>query len=133
MTFSLQACALLVRLHDSDSDGRVDRTEFGELHKFLDGLTTAHAAAAKASGGSVNRAAAGAVLAAQGLPVDAPPLDAAFAAFDADRDGRLDATEFVGLAAFLRAAKAAFAAFEPSGGVVSLTLDQFIYAAAACR
>ena len=92
---------------------------------------TAHAATA--SGGSVDRATVASLLTSAGLSVDAPPLDAAFAAFDADRDGRLDATEFVGLAAFLKAARAAFAAFGPqggggggggSGGVVTLTLDQ---------
>ena len=131
LTFSLQACAQLVRLHDGDRDGRVDRAEFGALHAFLDGLATAHAATA--SGGSVDRATVASLLTSAGLSVDAPPLDAAFAAFDADRDGRLDATEFVGLAAFLKAARAAFAAFGPqggggggggSGGVVTLTLDQ---------
>ena len=41
LTFSLQACAQLVRLHDGDRDGRVDRAEFGALHAFLDGLATA--------------------------------------------------------------------------------------------
>jgi hypothetical protein len=154
MVFSLQACGLMVRLHDADGDGAIDRPEFAALHATLDALSKAFAAAVGAGGGPtaelpVDRV--GPVLASVGLDtaaaLDPPALAAAVAAFDPDHDGALGLTEVVGLALFLKGADSAFRAFAGGGGgggsssgdgggggvTISLTRSQFVYAAASCR
>jgi len=140
MVFSLQAAGLMVRLHDADGDGSVSRAEFGALHASLDGLATAFAAAAGEAadddGPQLPLAkVAGALAAADvGPPLDPPALAAAVKAFDPDRNGSIGLTEFMGLALFVRGARAAFRAFDAGGsGSVTLTHDQFVYAAASCR
>jgi hypothetical protein len=146
MVFSLQAAGLMVRLHDADGDGSISRAEFGALHASLDGLATAFAEGAggggDGGGGSGEEAATlpaakvAAALASAGVgpPLDPPALAAAVKAFDPDRKGAVGLTEFIGLALFVKGSGAAFRAFDAGGtGSVSLTYDQFVYAAAACR
>ena len=140
LSLSRPQAALLVKLYDANKNGGVDRAEFGALHGFLDGLVTAHADAAAASpatAGGVDVDAADAILRAHtSLVVDRPPLAAAFAAFDADGSGVLAKAEFVGLACFLASAAHVFAAFaEAQGGgdTITLTRDQWMFAAASCR
>ena len=144
LTLSRPQAALLVKLYDVNKNGGVDRGEFGALHAYLDGLVTAHAAATGAAGrDGVDLDAAAAILKAKaGITLDRPPLAAAFDAFDADGSGVLAKAELVGLACFLSASLSVFKAFAAAegggggggeGGTISLTRDQFIYAAASCR
>lgn len=135
MVFSLQTAGLMVRLHDADGDGAIDRSEFGALHGTLDSLSRAFTSAAGSQDAELPADKVGPVLAA----VDAPPLDppalaAAVAAFDPDRNGALGLAEVVGLALFLRGADKAFRAFADGGAdAVTLSHSQFVYAAASCR
>jgi hypothetical protein len=149
MVFSLQTAGLIVRLHDGDGDGAISRAEFGAVHASLDGLATAFAAAVEAAGSGggggggngedgpqLPAAGVAAALAAAGVgpPLDPPALAAAVKAFDPDRDGALSLTEFIGLALFVKGTAAAFRAFDAVGaGTVTLSYDQFVYAAASCR
>jgi len=146
LTLSRPQAALLVKLYDVNKNGGVDRGEFGALHAYLDGLVTAHAAAAAGAAGrdGVDLDAAAAILKAKaGITLDRPPLAAAFDAFDADGSGVLSKVELIGMACFLSASLSVFKAFAAAegggaggggeGGTISLTRDQFIYAAASCR
>lgn len=134
LTLSRPQARLLVKLYDTNKNGGVDRSEFGALHAFVDGVVTAVAAA---PGQRVDAAGATTILRGKGITLDAPPLAAAFDAFDGDGDGSLVASELVGLACFLSAADAVFRAFAGAeggdGAKIELTRDQFIYAAASCR
>ena len=118
LPFSLQTCALAVRLHDVDDDGCITRGEFGALHSSLDGLNTAFGEVSGAGPGASDDAPGldlektEAALKKVDIELDRPALVAAFNAFDPSRDGKLCASEFIGLALFLRAAKAAFRAFD---------------------
>lgn len=134
LSLSRPQARILVKLFDTNKNLAVDRDEFGALHAFVDGLVSAVAAAPDQK---VDVAAATVILKDKGIVVDAPPLAAAFDAFDNDGDGSLTAAELVGLACFLSAADAVFRAFTGSeagdGKTIELTRDQFIYAAASCR
>ena len=118
LSFSLQTCALAVRLHDVDDDGSITRGEFGALHSSLDGLNTAFGELSGAGPGASDDAPGldlektEAALKKVEIELDRPALAAAFNAFDPSKDGKLCASEFIGLALFLRAAKAAFRAFD---------------------
>ena len=69
-----------------------------------------------------------------GYTLDGPAYQAALAAYDPDRNGRLELTEFIAFSLFLRCAADSFKAFDfQRSGTVSLSLNQFIYAAANCR
>ena len=47
MTFSLQTCALMVRLHDVDGDGTISRPEFDALHASMEKLAGAYGEAGR--------------------------------------------------------------------------------------
>ena len=69
-----------------------------------------------------------------GYTLDGPAYQAALAAYDPDRNGRLELTEFIAFSLFLRCAADSFKAFDfQHSGTVNLSLNQFIYAAANCR
>lgn len=118
LSFSLQTCALAVRLHDVDDDGCITRGEFAALHSSLDGLNTAFGELSGAGPGASDDAPGidlektEAALKKVDIELDRPALAAAFSSFDPSKDGKLCASEFIGLALFLRAAKAAFRAFD---------------------
>lgn len=118
LSFSLQTCALAVRLHDDDDDGCITRGEFAALHSSLDGLNTAFGELSGAGPGASDDAPGidlektEAALKKVDIELDRPALAAAFSSFDPSKDGKLCASEFIGLALFLRAAKAAFRAFD---------------------
>ena len=124
LPFSLQTCALAVRLHDVDDDGCITRGEFEALHSSLDGLNAAFGELSGAGPGAADDAPGldldktEAALSKVGIDLDRPAPAAAFAAFDPSKDGTLCASEFIGLALFLRAAKAAFRAFDSVRGCV---------------
>lgn len=118
LSFSLQTCALAVRLHDADGDGCITRGEFAALHSSLDGLNSAFGELSGAGPGASDDAPGidlektEAALKKVDIELDRPALAAAFGSFDPSKDGKLCASEFIGLALFLRAAKAAFRAFD---------------------
>lgn len=145
LSFSLQACALAVKLHDADDDGSIGRGEFESLHATLDALNTSFGEVSGAGKGATDDDSRGVLdlrkteeaLEKVGIKADEPALKRAFEAFDPEKTGALCASEFIGLALFLRAADKVFRAFAAGGGegatVVSMNKDQFIYAAASCR
>ena len=132
LSFSLQTCALAVRLHDVDDDGCITRGEFAALHSSLDGLNTAFGELSGAGAGASDDAPGldldktEAALKKVDIELDRPALAAAFSSFDPSKDGNLCASEFIGLALFLRAARAAFRAFDSvSQRTASLVLFYF--------
>lgn len=143
LSFSLQACALAVKLHDTDDDGSISREEFAALHATLDALNTSFGEVSGAGPGATDDVAgldldqterALALAKVDIARVDRPALKRAFEAFDPDRRGKLCASEFIGLSLFIKAADATFRAFDSEGkGSVTMNKDQFIYAAASCR
>lgn len=122
LSFSLQTSALAVRLHDLDDDGCITRGEFGKLHSSLDSLNATFGEISGAGPGASDDApgldldSTEAALKKVDIELDRPALVAAFNAFDPSKDGRLCASEFIGLALFLRAARATFRAFDSVRG-----------------
>ena len=70
-------------------------------------------------------------LACAGYRLDGPAFSTLFTAYNPERNGTLDLTEFIAMTLFLQGASATFAAFDQQRrGCVDLDWNQFVYAAA---
>ena len=133
---SLTSAAVLIRLHDSDGDGKVNFNEFFGLHKFLAQVQQAYVnasgspTATQIHSGQVKNA-----LDALGYNwIDPPAFTAMCVAFDPNRDQMFGLTEFIAMVAFLKTVLGTFKGFDSGGrGVVTLSLNQFLYAASNTR
>lgn len=66
--------------------------------------------------------------------IEGPAFNAMFLAFDPERDSMVGLTEFFAMSAYLRTVVGVFKGFDPQGrGVVSMTMNQFLYAASNTR
>lgn len=66
-----------------------------------------------------------------GYRLDGPAFQTLFAAYNPERNGTMDLTEFIAMTLFLQSANATFAAFDQKReGSITLDYNQFIYAAA---
>jgi len=67
--------------------------------------------------------------------LEAPAFEVLCKAFDPQRDGKFGLTEFIAIMAFLKSARATFLGFSQGNdkATISLTLNQFVYAAAFTR
>jgi hypothetical protein len=136
-TLSLASCAMLIRINDSNGDGKIDFQEFTGLHRFLFQL---QAAFVQAAGGSptatqINSAQLKSALDILGYPwIDGPAFSAMCLAFDPTRDSLFGLTEMIAMVTYLKSVVATFKGFDPQGrGMVSLTMNQFLYAASNTR
>jgi hypothetical protein len=68
-----------------------------------------------------------------GFNISQPAFEALFTAHDPDRNGHLSMTEFLGLTLFIRSASGMFQGFANGSSKITLTFDQFVYAACHCR
>lgn len=68
---------------------------------------------------------------APGYKLDGPAFHTLFNAYNPERNGTMDLTEFIAMTLFLQSANATFTAFDQQRmGRVTLDYNQFIYAAA---
>jgi hypothetical protein len=136
-SLSLASCAMLIRINDSNGDGKIDFQEFSALHRFLFQL---QAAFVQAAGGSptvtqINSAQLKSALDILGYPwIDGPAFNAMCLAFDPTRDSLFGLTEMICIVTYLRSVTATFKGFDSEGrGAVTLTMNQFLYAASNTR
>ncbi|KAG7672467.1 hypothetical protein Ndes2526B_g09012 [Nannochloris sp. 'desiccata'] len=135
-TLSLTSCALLIRINDNNGNGRIDFQEFAGLHRFLFQLQAAFAqAAGSPTATQINSTQLKSALDILGYSwIDGPAFSAMCLAFDPTRDSLFGLTEMIAIGSYLRSLTATFKGFDPQGrGTVSLTMNQFLYAASNTR
>jgi len=136
-TLSLTSCAMLIKVNDTNRDGKIDLQEFAGLQRFLNQL---QAAFVQAAGGSpqatqINSTQLKSALDVLGYSwIDGPAVNAMCLAFDPLRESLFGLTEMMNIGAYLRSVTATFKGFDPQGReIVSLTMNQFLYAASNTR
>eukprot|EP00884_Botryococcus_braunii_P021293 jgi/Botrbrau1/7848/Bobra.9_2s0025.1 len=134
LTFSLQVCAQMIRMHDKDGSGTISRAEFGDLHGFLDSMRTSFEKFDLDRSGSLSPSEIESALKQAGFQLDRPAFEALFRAYDPDRSGSLSLLEYLALTLFIRSVTATFQAFDQQRtGSISLNFNQFVYAVASCK
>jgi Ca2+-binding EF-hand superfamily protein len=135
-TLSLTSCAMLIKINDDNRDGRMNFQEFAGLHRFLSQLQAAFAqAAGSPTATQINATQLKSALDILGYSwIDGPAFSAMCLAFDPQRDSLFSLTEMIAIGAYLRSVTAMFKGFDPQGrGMVSMTMNQFLYAASNTR
>lgn len=133
---SLTSVAMLIRINDSNGDGKIDIQEFTGLHRFLFQLQNAFVqAAGSPTVTQINSTQLKSALDILGYSwIDGPAFSAMCLAFDPTRDSLFGLTEMIAIVSYLKSLVAVYKGFDPAGrGVVSLTMNQFLYAASNTR
>ncbi|CAL8468820.1 g8361 [Coccomyxa elongata] len=121
----------MIRIHDRDNSGSVDIGEFRTLHQFLLDTQNRFQQADTRRQGRIDEQAVERSLQAQGNRLDGPAFHTLFNAYNPERNGTMDLTEFIAMTLFLQSANATFTAFDQQRtGRVTLDYNQFIYAVA---
>lgn len=129
--FSLNLSNKMIRIHDRDNSGAVNIKEFGTLHQFLLDTQNRFQQADTRRQGRVDKKAIERSLQSQGYKLDGPAFHTLFNAYNPERNGTMDLTEFIAMTLFLQSANATFTAFDQQRmGRVTLDYNQFIYATA---
>jgi peflin len=136
-SLSLASVAMLIRINDSNGDGKIDFQEFSGLHRFLFQI---QAAFVQAAGGSpsvtqITSTQLKSALDILGYPwIDGPAFSATCLAFDPTRDSLFGLTEMIAIVTYLKTVVATYKGFDSQGrGVVSLNMNRFLYAASNTR
>lgn len=135
-TLSLASVAMLIRINDSNGDGKIDFQEFTTLHRFLFQLQNAFVqAAGSPTVTQINSTQLKSALDILGYSwMDGPAFSAMCLSFDPTRDSLFGLTEMIAIVTYLKSVVATYKGFDPQGrGVVSLTMNQFLYAASNTR
>ncbi|KAK9816963.1 hypothetical protein WJX72_007559 [[Myrmecia] bisecta] len=131
LNFSLKMVANLIRAHDQDREGRLNFTEFQNLHRYLMELQQRFASVDVQRTGHLTLPQLEQALAQGGFRLDQGALNALFYSYDAEKDGYVGLPEFIAMSVFMRSAASTFAAFDAQRrGTVTLDFNQFIYAGA---
>ncbi|KAK9914792.1 hypothetical protein WJX75_000620 [Coccomyxa subellipsoidea] len=129
--FSLNLANKMIRIHDRDNSGAVSVEEFRSLHHFLLDTQNRFQQADTRRQGRIDKQTVERALQAQGYKLDGPAFHSLFYAYNPERNGTMDLTEYIALTLFLQSANATFTAFDQQRlGRVTLDYNQFIYAAA---
>mmetsp|Transcript_31983 Transcript_31983/g.71071 ORF Transcript_31983/g.71071 Transcript_31983/m.71071 type:complete len:168 (-) Transcript_31983:312-815(-) len=130
LKFSLTDVDSMIRAFDNTGKRSLNVEEFARLHGFLMSCNNSFYSFDADRSGHLNSTEAQQALAQAGFRLDKPAFDAIFNKHDPNKASNIELTEFVRLCLSLQTAARAFAAFDPQRtGKVTLSFDQFVYAA----
>eukprot|EP00193_Tetraselmis_chui_P014566 CAMPEP_0177772020 /NCGR_PEP_ID=MMETSP0491_2-20121128/11969_1 /TAXON_ID=63592 /ORGANISM="Tetraselmis chuii, Strain PLY429" /LENGTH=171 /DNA_ID=CAMNT_0019289741 /DNA_START=243 /DNA_END=758 /DNA_ORIENTATION=- len=134
LNFSLAVIGQMIRLHDPDNSGSISFEEFGALHAFLTNMRASFQHFDRDRSGELDHNEVHQSLTHVGYELDQHSFYATVKAFDPDKNGKLGEPEYIAMALFLQSARGVFKSFDSQKtGSITLTLSQFVYAAANTR